>query len=354
MIFHELEIFSVVENTKNAVLVEFLVPIELTKKFKFQPGQHIVFDFKIERNNYRRTYSICSSPHENKLCISVKRQHKGIISNFINDAFFKGLKVNVSEPLGDFYNDGQIKNSSQIVLWAGGSGITPMLSIAKHILTVFSNKNVQLIYANNDQKSIMFEDEIEDLRNTFSGNFSVKQILSNNTISEGFFSKLFSFNSHEILWTGLSGYITNEFVINISKEFPNAVHYLCGPEKLMEICETALLNTDANSVYSERFIGSSSSISNSNKDAILKVSLHKKDYGIHLAENSLLEGMLAAKLNPPYACKMGTCGSCKATLVSGEVIVARDFALNEADRATNKILCCQSWAKSSEIEIAYL
>jgi ring-1,2-phenylacetyl-CoA epoxidase subunit PaaE len=354
MNFHELEIKNVESNTKNAVLVEFSIPTDLRNNFLFSPGQHIVIDFHLERNNYRRTYSICSAPHENKLCICVKRQHKGIISNYINDAFFKGFKVNVSEPLGDFYDDGQINNSSQIVLWAGGSGVTPMLSIAKHILTVFSYKDVQLIYANNDQQSIMFADEIENLRKRFSGNFSVKQILSNNTISEGFFSKLFSFISSEKPWTGLTGYITKEFVINVSNEFPNAVHYLCGPEKLMEICESALLNTDTKGVYIERFVGSSSSISNSNKNAILKVSLHKKDYEIHLAENSILEGMLAAKLNPPYACKMGTCGSCKATLVRGEIITARDFALNEADREANKILCCQSWAKSSEVEIEYL
>ena len=353
MNFHELEISKVESNTQNAVLVEFSIPLTLTPKFQFNPGQHIVFDFKLERNNYRRTYSICTAPHENKLCISVKRQHKGIISNYINDAFFKGLRVRISEPTGNFYDDEQITNTPNIVLWAGGSGITAMLSLAKHILKVFSHKKILLVYANNDQRSIMFEDEIEELKMQYHEKFSITQILSNNTVKEGIFTKLFSLNPPKKPWTGLTGYITREFVEKISMQFPNAVHYLCGPEKMMEICEITLLNKGTGKVYLERFVGSSARINNSNKAAVLKVNLSKKDYEINLEGNSLLEGMLAAKLNPPHACKMGTCGSCKAILVSGEVIVARDFALNEADREAGKILCCQSWAKSSEIEIAY-
>ena len=353
MNFYDLEISKVVSNTKNAVLVELLVPPELTTKFQFNPEQHLVFDFKLERNNYRRTYSICTAPYENKLCISVKRQHKGIISNYMNDAFFKGLKVRVSEPMGNFYNDEQINDTSNIILWAGGSGITAMLSLAKHILKAFSHKKVLLVYANNDQRSIMFEDEIEDLKLQYREKFSVTQILSNNTVSKGFFTNLFSSNAPKKPWTGLTDYITKEFVEKISTQFPNAVHYLCGPEKMMEICETTLLSKGTGKVYLERFVGSSASINNSNKAAVLKVNLSKKDYEINLEGNSLLEAMLAAKLNPPYACKMGTCGSCKAILVSGEVIVARDFALNEADREAGKILCCQTWAKSSEIGITY-
>ncbi len=169
---------------------------------------------------------------------------------------------------------------------------------------------------------------------------------------EGFFSKLNLFIAPKKAWNGLTGYITNEFVSKNTEGYPDAVHYICGPEKMREICENAL-KQKGQTIYTERFVGSSSSIANSNKNAVLKVNFGKKEHDIKLAENSLLDGMLAAKPNPPHACKMGTCGSCKATLVSGEVIVARDFALNEADRAANKILCCQSWAKTAEIVIKF-
>jgi ring-1,2-phenylacetyl-CoA epoxidase subunit PaaE len=352
MTFHELEISNVQANTKNAVFVELAIPTALKEQYKFKAGQHIVFDFKLERNNYRRTYSICTAPQEDKLCISVKRQHKGIISNYINDAFFKGLTVKVSEPFGSFYADEQIADASTIVLWAGGSGITPMMSIAKHILCSFSNKNVLLIYANNNDKSIMFENEIEDLNVRYAERFSDIQILSNNDEEEKLFSNIFYFGKVKKKWLGLTGYITNDFIKNIVSEYPNVVHYICGPEKMMELCEITLKGENINAVYVERFSGTTS-IKNSNKDALLKVNLHKKNYEIKVGENNLLEAMLAIKLNPPYACKMGTCGSCKAILISGDVVMARDFALNDADREAGKILCCQTWAKSDKIEIEF-
>jgi ring-1,2-phenylacetyl-CoA epoxidase subunit PaaE len=351
MNFHELEIENVKSNTKNAVLVEFCVPSIFKENYVFEPGQHVALDFKIERNNYRRTYSICSAPHENKLCISVKRQHKGIISNYINDGFFKGFKVKVSEPFGNFYDDQQIEYSNKVVLWAAGSGITPMISIAKHILKHFSNKKIHLFYANTNDESIMFENEIAELEYSSLNNFTVTQILSNTKNEAGLLSKILNFKSNKKPWNGLTGYITNELIHEKLIDFPKATHYICGPEKMMEICETAL-NHNSETVYIEHFTGSSS-IKNSNKEANLKVSFFKTEHQIKLGDKNLLEAMLDNNLNPPYACKSGTCGSCKAILISGEVVMARDFALNEADREAGKILCCQTWAKSDEIVIGY-
>jgi ring-1,2-phenylacetyl-CoA epoxidase subunit PaaE len=352
MNFYELKIANAQENTKDAVLVEFEIPSHLSEIFRFNAGQHLVFDFNLERNNYHRTYSICSAAHEKKLCISVKRQKKGIISNYINDAFFKGLKISVSQPFGNFYADEQIIDTSTIILWAGGSGITPMMGIAKHILNTFSDKKILLIYANRNEKSIMFEREIEQLKQKYHNLFSDIQILSNHKVADDFFSKIISFHKNKKEWKGQTGYITNEFVTDIANKFPKAVHYVCGPEKLMEICETTLLQNPTQSIHFERFTGASS-INNSNKNAVLKVHLQNKEVEIRLEENTLLDAMLVAKLDPPYACKSGTCGSCKAKLVSGEVIMARDFALNEADRAAQKILCCQSWAMSDEVKIEF-
>jgi ring-1,2-phenylacetyl-CoA epoxidase subunit PaaE len=350
--FHELEVTNVTANTKNSIVVAFNIPIELKEKFQFKAGQHIILDFKLERNAYSRTYSICSAPHETKLCISVKRQNKGIISNYINDGFFKGLIVRVSEPFGNFYKDDHIINSSTILLWAGGSGITPIISIAKHILASLPDKKVELVYANKDEKSIMFKSEVDDLKNKYSKTFSVTHILSNNTATTNYLSKLIGFSSTKKQWTGLNGYVTKELVHSIVNQLSNATHYICGPEKMMEICELALESNNIKSVYTEKFVGTSS-INNSNKEAVLKVNLFKKEYEINLFENNLLDAMLGKKLNPPHACKTGTCGTCKAKLISGEVIMARDFALNEADRADGKILCCQTWAKSAEIKIEF-
>jgi ring-1,2-phenylacetyl-CoA epoxidase subunit PaaE len=347
MIFHSLEIKSVLENTKNAVLVEFDVPKALIENYTFTAGQSITLDFTIERNHYRRTYSICSPPHESKLSISVKRQAKGIISNYINDAFFKGFHVRVSEPFGNFFNDAQIENTSTIMLWAGGSGITPLMSIAKHILFSYTSKKVVLVFANTNESSVMFAKEIDSLKNQFANGFQDVQILSNN-IETHFVKKFFNKNT----WQGLEGYIDADFISKIINQNPTSVHYICGPEKMMTLCEMQLSKAKDCKVYAEKFAGTTT-INSGNKNAKLKVNINKKMHAISLQENNLLDAMLAQNLNPPYACKMGTCGACKATLLSGEVVSARDFALNEADKEANKILCCQAWAKSEEVIIAY-
>jgi ring-1,2-phenylacetyl-CoA epoxidase subunit PaaE len=348
MNFHELRVSNVEENTKNSVKVTFEIPDNLKQNYQFEAGQHVALDFKIERNKYRRTYSICTAPHEKTLSISIKRQKNGIISNYINNGFFKGLRVQVSEPFGDFFKAEQLSEKPFVVLWAGGSGITVLLSIAKQILQKHQEKDVILVYANQNTQNIMFRNEIESLLTQFSDRFRVIHILSEPEKVDFEFKNLFK---PKEIWTGKRGYIDEEFVKEIKWNYSEAVHYICGPTKMMQICEENLHKLGVKSVYSEHFAGAT--FENSNQNAVLKVNLKGKNQSVSTEKNSLLEAMLQANLEPPYACKSGTCGSCKAKLVQGEVVMARDFALNEDDRAKNKILCCQSWAKSDEIVIEF-
>jgi ring-1,2-phenylacetyl-CoA epoxidase subunit PaaE len=349
--FHELEVAAVKCNTKRAVLIELLIPRTLEKDFEFEPGQHVALDLQLERNNYRRMYSICTAPHQRSLCISVKRQPGGIVSNYINDGFFRGLPVRVSRPAGTFYSDQHISNVASVVLWAGGSGITPLLSIAQHVLANFPMKKVALIYSNRNSQSIMFKDEIEYLHDKYSETLSVVHLLTNEP-GPGWISRALAIRDPRHLEIGLQGHVTQDLVEEVVAKFPKATHYLCGPEKLMEACTSYLAETDAAAVHLERFSGPSS-MREGRETALLKVKLRETEHEVALSSTTILQGMLAAKLTPPYACKMGTCGSCKATLLSGEVVVARDFALNQADRDQRKILCCQSWAKSPEVRIEF-
>ncbi len=349
MKFNTLRISQVTLQTKDAVEVSFEIPESLQADYRFEAGQHVSLDFFLERNKYRRTYSICSAPYENKLSICIKRQHLGIISNYINDAFFKGLKVDVSLPFGTFFNDEQIKKGQSVFLWAGGSGITPMLSIAKHLLHNSSNATINLIYANKDSQSIIFNNEIRDLEKQYEKNFKVYHVLSNPK-ENSFFEKILCKNVDPIAHT--TGFINDKFMNSIYTK--NAAHYICGPKGMMDVCQKILneLGTDKNDVNVEHFAGSST-LNDSNKNAKLTVTLSGKESELAVQSYNLLEAMLQHKIEPPYACKSGTCGTCKATLVSGEVIMARDFALNEADKANNKILCCQSWAKTNDVKILF-
>jgi ring-1,2-phenylacetyl-CoA epoxidase subunit PaaE len=350
MNFYELPISAVKSNTKNALTIDFDIPETLKNTFQFTAGQHIALDFKLERNNYRRTYSICSSPTENKLTISVKRQHNGTVSNYINNAFYKGLKVRVSAPFGDFFTEKQVKNTKNIMLWAGGSGITPLFSIFKYMLGKHENSVIHLIYANKNAKTAMFYEELANLERIFPQRIKVTHILSDPQSDR---KNIFNWFSKQPKIEQFSvGYVDADFIKN--KAIPNAVHYICGPEPMMQACEKGLLavGVDKKNVHLEYFSNGMNTLK-SVENARLQVHLNGQKHEVDLNKKNLLDALLDAKLNPPYACQSGTCGSCKAKLLSGEVTMARDFALNEADRTANRILCCQAWAITESVVIQF-
>jgi ring-1,2-phenylacetyl-CoA epoxidase subunit PaaE len=350
MDFYELPVSAVKSNTKNALTIDFDIPETLKNTFQFTAGQHIALDFKLERNNYRRTYSICSSPTENKLTISVKRQHNGIVSNYINNAFYKGLDVRVSAPFGGFFTEKQVENTQNIMLWAGGSGITPLFSILKYLVTTDKTTVIHLIYANQNAQSVMFQNDLADLERVFPQRLKVTHVLSELDLDrKNLLERLFSMSKTQ---PQSGNFITADFIRNIA--LPNAVHYICGPEPMMRVCENGLIDLgfDKKNVHLEYFSNGMNMFKNA-ENAHLQVSMNGKKQGVPLSNKNLLDAMLDAKLNPPYACQSGTCGSCKAQLISGEVTMARDFALNEADRQANRILCCQAWAKTENVEIEF-
>ncbi len=350
MDFFELPVLAVKSNTKNALTIDFDIPETLKNIFQFTAGQHIALDFKLERNNYRRSYSICASPTENRLTISVKRQHNGIVSNYINNAFHKGLDVRVSAPFGGFFDGKQVENTQNIMLWAGGSGITPLFSILKYLVTTDKNSVIHLIYANKNAKSVMFYDELTHLERAFPQRVKVTHVLSD-AQSEG--NNLFKFLFKQPKIEGASvGYVDADFIK--TKAISKAVHYICGPEPIMQACEKGLreMGIDKENVHLEYFSNGMNTFK-SVENARLQVHLNGQKHELDLNKKNLLDALLDAKLNPPYACQSGTCGSCKAKLLSGEVTMARDFALNEADRAENRILCCQSWAKTENVVIQF-
>lgn len=350
MDFFELPISAVKLNTKNALTIDFDIPESLKNTFQFTAGQHITLDFKLERNNYRRTYSICSSPTENRLAISVKRQQNGIVSNYINNAFYEGLKVRVSAPFGRFFDEKQVENTQNIFFWAGGSGITPLFSILKYLIAKNDNTLIHLIYANKNAQSVMFREELTHLERAFPHRISVTHLLSDAPSGrKNIFEMLFRPPKIEHY---SAGHLNSDFIKN--KAIPNAVHYICGPELMMKTCEMGLLDLDVakENVHLEYFSNGMNAFK-SPENARLKVDLGGKKQDIVLNNKNLLDALLEAKLSPPYACQSGTCGSCKAQLLRGEVTMARDFALNEADKAANRILCCQAWAKTENVEIQF-
>ncbi|MCK6650107.1 MAG: FAD-binding oxidoreductase, partial [Bacteroidia bacterium] len=162
--FNSLKVVDVVRETADAVSVAFEVPANLKQDYKYIQGQYLTLKLMINGEEVRRSYSICSSPvEENELRVAIKKVHNGKVSSFINDKTQVGDVIEVMTPMGTFYSEMNASNKKNYVLFGGGSGITPMLSILKTVLKSEPNSTITLFYGNNDEASIIFKKQIDAL-----------------------------------------------------------------------------------------------------------------------------------------------------------------------------------------------
>lgn len=346
---HALRIARLQLPTKQSIRLDFNVPDALEDLFQYTPGQHVVVSFKLERDRYRRTYSICSSPGEPYLSICVKRQPGGIVSNYINNAIQVGDFVTISEPMGDFFDPVHLHGKTNVVLWAGGSGITPMRGIARYLLENSRQTVVQLMYVNQNEKNTIFYQELRQWQAEFPGRFIVHFQFMEETMSwHTKLSKLWSKRQPEVnKGQQLAGYLEK-----LDIPVVGAIHYLCGPTGMMKLCEGRLWQAGvlAEHIYQESFgLPLFAEVSQSVATLTLR---HNNSHTTHTVRGmTILDALLAEKVDVPYACRIGSCGTCKAKLIEGEVTMMKAFALNNADRENNIILCCRAFAKSETVSI---
>jgi len=182
-LFNELEIAEVKRETPNAVSVSFNIPESLKSDYQFIAGQYLTLEATINGESIRRAYSLCSNANGSDAPrVAIKRVDGGRMSNYVNDNFKAGDKVNVMKPLGNFKVATNSSNAKTYVLVAGGSGITPMLSIIKTVLAEESNSKLVLIYANTDKENIIFHDEIESIVANNADRLSVHYSLDNGLV----------------------------------------------------------------------------------------------------------------------------------------------------------------------------
>ena len=167
--FHSLRIASIQAETSDCVSVELEVPKDLQEAFNYLPGQYLTFRVGIDGEEVRRSYSLCSAPHEKKWTVAIKKIEGGKFSNYAHDVLKKGDHIDVMPPMGKFHPDLHSSNLKHYLAIAAGSGITPVLSIVKSVLHQEPNSTFTLIYGNRDRQSIIFFEELEGLKNKFLG-----------------------------------------------------------------------------------------------------------------------------------------------------------------------------------------
>ncbi|MBQ4821987.1 fatty acid desaturase [Aquimarina sp. MMG016] len=307
-----LEVENIIQETHDTIRIVFK-NLDITG-FSYKSGQYIVISDYVGGKLVSRCYSICEDPLTGKLGVGVKRVPGGRLSNHLVNHTKKGSKLKISGVFGNFLLPDNLL--APLVLIAGGSGITPILSMLKTALRT-SAQEVTLLYGCKSKDDIIFSDEIEELSKTYP-------------------DRLTYLLSHEILNTS----IQHHYLSDIAK---NSLCYICGPKPMMEASKVVLRNIGVieENIKVEEFTYTTEKLSGEEYSVAVNVNKQMLSFPVDTSE-TILEASLRNKKELPYACNMGQCGTCKATLVEGEVIWSKteNIALLENELEQGFILPC--------------
>jgi ring-1,2-phenylacetyl-CoA epoxidase subunit PaaE len=351
--FHALKVKQIIRETPEAVSLGFDVPADLKEDYKYKQGQYLTLRFYIDGEEIRRSYSICSSPFEqDKLEVAIKKVKGGKVSNYINDILKPGDIIDVMVPMGSFHSELKEANKKHYVLFAGGSGITPMMSIMKAVLQAEPQSTITLLYGNNDESSIIFRKQIDELVEISGGRLRAIHILN------------IPPSDHPHL---LQGMMTKDKNLELIKEYVDLQsdneYFICGPTPMMDGVMAALKESgaEASRIHIEYFstpaiepVPQSAPSMPIAKDAHLTIIMDGDEYEtVMLADEPVLFAAKRIGLDAPYSCQNGSCSTCRAKLLEGKVYMKVNFALTPKDVASGFILTCQSLPLTESLVVSY-
>lgn len=356
---HALKVAQKIQESPEACSLVFEIPPDLRAKFLYKPGQFVTLFLNINGTEVRRSYSLSSSPLvDNDFKITVKRVEGGKGSNYLMDSVKPGDILQVTPPAGQFFRPPTDLDPRHFVLFAGGSGITPIFSILKSILVQDQNK-ATLIYANRKQNAIVFNKELEQLASENSARLNLVHVLS----------------QPDPGWPGLCGRCTEDMLVSVLDKFisPNdrTEYYLCGPEGFMSLIEQVLSRrgVDRGQIRRESFsstLDGGEQLSAAVQDRVVIGKPATTQPGKLIAKvdgevveldytgsASILETLLNAGYNPPYSCMDGACMACMAKVQEGQVYQDEPGILTEDNLKDNETLTCQARPVTPVVKISY-
>ena len=349
--FHTLKVKDIRRETADAVSVAFEIPPQLQPEYLFKQGQYITLRMQIDGKEERRSYSLCSSPFaEKEWRVAIKEVAGGKMSTHINRHLKVGEQIDVMTPMGAFHSILMGGASKKYVLVAGGSGITPMLSILKSVLYVEKKSSVTLIYANKNESSTIFKAELDKLAQT-NANFKVAYV----------------FEQPEQAMSDLqTGIITEQKGLALLENFGgvNADEYfICGPGPMMENVKNVLerLNIKKEKIHIEYFTAVIEAVNQAAGDLNAKVNAKVKviQYGVETEFKletggiSILDAAIEAGVDAPFSCKGAVCCTCRAKVLEGKVKMNANFALTDAELEEGFILTCQAHPITDTVVVDY-
>lgn len=343
----QLKVKEVRRETNDAVSLVFDQP---QGGLTYQAGQFLTLIVAVNGQKIRRAYSLCSSPFLNENpAVTVKKVAGGQMSVFLNSHVKAGDTIEIMEPMGNFVTEFNPTNKRHIVLFGGGSGITPLLSIIKSALHQEPQSHVSLVYCNKNMESIIFYEDLETLLKSYAGRFNVVHVLELPPAN----------------WQGYSGWLTSAKIGDIIGELPpidsnDTLFFTCGPAPMMDMVVQGLENygITAGKIKRESFtagVASTEVVTMEEKlvGAVpVKIILDGEEHTFEVAPNkSILETGLSLNIDMPYSCQSGLCTACRGKLLSGKVKMDEDDGLTQSEKNEGYVLCCVGHPITNDVVI---
>ncbi|SMX51096.1 1,2-phenylacetyl-CoA epoxidase subunit PaaE [Actibacterium lipolyticum] len=350
--FHPLTVTDVQKTIRDAVVVTLAPPAGAD--FDFLQGQYLTFRKDFDGEELRRSYSICSGLDDGVLQVGIKKVDGGAFSTWANDNLKPGDTLEAMPPMGNFHTPITPLATHHYVGFAGGSGITPVLSILRTVLTREPKSRFTLVYANRAVNSIMFREELEDLKNTYMGRLAVIHVLESDSQDIDLFT----------------GRVDTEKCGQLFKQWIDVstidTAFICGPEPMMLGIADALVDHGMakDQIKFELFASNQPgraarpavalTEADGTHETLARIKLDGASRSFAMPKDStVLEAALANDIDAPFACKAGVCSTCRAKVIEGEVEMMANHALEDYEVARGYVLTCQCYPISDKIVLDY-
>lgn len=353
--FHSLEVTDVRRETRDAVVVTLKPRAEDRALFSFVQGQYLTFRRQFDGAELRRSYSICAGTDEGVLKVGIKRVEGGAFSTWANEELTIGEQLEAMPPMGNFHTPIEPERAKHYLGFAGGSGITPVLSIIKTVLSREPLSRFTLVYANRQISSIMFREELEDIKNLYLGRLSLLHVLEA--------------ESQEIdLFTGRIDAEKCSQLFDTWIDLPSIdTAFICGPEPMMLAIAASLRQhglSDRQIKFElfasgqpgrakDKVVSKNSTDRGAQCEASVTLDGATRRFQMPKAGQSLLDAALENNLDAPYACKAGVCSTCRAKVLEGEVEMHINHALEDYEVRQGYVLTCQCYPLTDVLRVSY-
>lgn len=367
MDFFELKIKGKTAETPDTTTIELDIPDELRDLFTYKQGQYLTLRLNLGGKELRRSYSMSSSPLENRLAVTVKKVSGGQASTYLHDKAQVGDVLEIAPPQGRFFTELNPDKRRTYYLFAAGSGITPLLSIIKTTLESEPMSAIFLLYGSRNEENIIFRDELDQLSARYAGQLHVEHVLSQpkkESTGGGLFGV---FKKSTTNWQGkigrIQGRMANTFLDENLAHGPESdcIYFICGPGDMADSIKENLLARaiPAKQIHTEHFVNATHTpgeIAEGASGGGKRVIVHLKGQRIELPVPegaTILDVLVKAKFDPPYSCTAGACSTCMAKLVNGKVKMEACYALDDEEVKAGYILTCQAHLETEVVELTY-